>query len=90
MATEIVLDPDSKNRYLETSFDEFSDVAALSFDKRPVDTFGLSDAKVVELQKAITDSFSFGDEATRTVAFVRNPSDGIDFGDAQITTLKKT
>jgi hypothetical protein len=89
-ATELRLNPDSKNRYLVDALPAFEDVTGLGFDKRSIDEFGLPDEAVVELQKAIADSFSFGDEATRTVAFVRNPNDTLGFGDAHITTLTKS
>jgi hypothetical protein len=89
MATEVWLNPDSKNRYLADAFGPFTDETASAISKVTVDSLGLSDEQSVELQKAVTDAFSVSDEVTLAVGFVREPVDPIAFSDSDDFELIK-
>ncbi len=89
VASELYLNPDSKNQYLVDELAVLLDSPAISINKTTVDALGLTDAQTVELQKAINDTFSVADEVALNVAFRREPTDSFDVADITVFTYSK-
>ena len=67
VATEILLDPNTKNQYPFDEFD-FADSHSFSMQKTTLDQLGFDDSHIVALQKALADTVSFAD--TVTLSFI--------------------
>lgn len=87
-ATEIYLDPDTKNRFFEDGF-VFSDQPELNPEKVFLETLGLTDAHALVLDKQLTDQMSFSDVVSVTLVILRDFPDAVTVSDVVLITAEK-
>jgi hypothetical protein len=89
-AAEIVLDPDTKNRYFkDQDFVSFLDAAALGVSKAQIDSLTLSDAPALHYSTTKSDQFGFSDNAIVTITFNREFSDSFAHTDVTSWSVNK-
>ena len=74
-ATEVVLDPDTKNRYFRDEAFSLSEQASLHPQKVTLDSFGFSDQQIFDVTKGIADQLSFSDVVDILLIIERDFSD---------------
>lgn len=89
VASEIILDPDTLNRYFRDDTISFNDVASLGFTKTTLDSFGFSDSQVVEVQKGLIDAFAFSEDVTILLTILRDFDDSFAISDVSVLSIDK-
>jgi uncharacterized protein YlxP (DUF503 family) len=89
VASEIILDPDTLNRYFRDDAVSFNDAASLGFTKTNLDSFGFSDSQVVEVQKGLIDAFAFSEDVTILLTILRDFDDSFAISDVSVLSIDK-
>ena len=89
VAAEIILDPDTLNRYFRDDTVSFNDVASLGFTKTNLDSFGFSDSQVVEVQKGLADAFAFSENVAILLTILRDFDDSFAISDVSVLSIDK-
>lgn len=89
VASEIILDPDTLNRYFRGDAVSFNDAASLGFTKTNLDSFGFSDSQVVEVQKGLIDAFAFSEDVTILLTILRDFDDSFAISDVSVLSIDK-
>ena len=87
LAAEVVLDPDTKNRWIYDQF-SFADLSAFGFGKNPADTFTLSDAiSQIGFSTTKSDAVTVTESISILLEIFRSFSDLISFVDAPVNAV---
>jgi len=88
-ATEVVLDPDTKNRYFRDEAFSLSEQASLHSQKVTLDSFGFSDQQIFDVTKGIADQLSFSDVVDILLIIERDFSDAYTLADVSVLAVDK-
>lgn len=88
-ATEMVLDPFSLNQYPVDLF-EVLESASISTEKAFLDAFGFSDSHVMQIAKAIDESFELTETVDIVLIVLRDFSDSTAISDVAVLDLDKS
>lgn len=88
-ATEIVLDPDTKNRYFRDEAFSLSEQASLHPQKVTLDSFGFSDQQIFDVTKGIADRLSFSEVVDILLIIERDFSDAYTLADVSVLAVDK-
>lgn len=88
-ATEVVLDPDTKNRYFRDEAFSLSEQASLHPQKVTLDSFGFSDQQICDVTKGIADQLSFSEAVDILWVIERNFTDSYALADVSVLAVEK-
>ena len=89
-AVNVILDPDTKNRYFRIEPVSISELAALSVSKTFADQYSFTDSQALQVGKALVETASVVDVAHILLVIQRSFSDTIGSADAATVTFGKS